>query len=407
VAGRPGSHRARLLVLGAGPAQLGLLEAAAAREDVHVIAVDRDPNAVGFPHADERAILSSEDETGIDRLARALAVDGIVSPGADWSVGIAARVAGRMGLPHPLDPATAAVATSKSRQRERFAEATVPHARGFDTRDGGPPPLPVVVKAPDRQGQRGLTLVRRVEELEPALADARREARGGGVLVEELVEGPELTVNAISVDGRFVPVLVTDRVTAEPPAFGVALAHVWPPVEAVDAVVDVARAAVDAIGVENGPTYTQLRVAADGPVVMEVAARLGGGHDAELARLVTGVDLAGLAVAFALGETVDAGEVERAVRELRSGVAADAPGGACVSFIVPPTGTLLAVAGVGAAEQADGVEWVRIYRRPGFELGPLRRGADRAGAVLVAGDSRADALARARSAADHVRLVVG
>ena len=56
--------RPRLLVLGAGPAQLGLLEAARARADLDVIAVDRDPQAVGFALADERAVLSSEDEQG-------------------------------------------------------------------------------------------------------------------------------------------------------------------------------------------------------------------------------------------------------------------------------------------------------------------------------------------------------
>ena len=119
-------------MLGAGPAQLGLLEAAHRRGDLTVIAVDRDPLAPGLALADERAILSSEDEQGIDRLARARAVDGIVSPGADWPVGIAARVAERMGLPHPLDGATAAVSTSKLRQRERFAERGVPHSPGVD-----------------------------------------------------------------------------------------------------------------------------------------------------------------------------------------------------------------------------------------------------------------------------------
>ena len=60
----------------------------------------------------------------------------------------------------------------------------------------------------------------------PALA----ESRGGAVLVEEHVDGPEVTVNAVSLDGRFVPLTVTDRLTAEPPAFGVALAHAWPSV---------------------------------------------------------------------------------------------------------------------------------------------------------------------------------
>ena len=68
VAGRPRT-RPRLLVLGAGPAQLGLLEAARARGDLEVIAVDRDPLAAGFPLADERAVLSTEDEDGVERLA--------------------------------------------------------------------------------------------------------------------------------------------------------------------------------------------------------------------------------------------------------------------------------------------------------------------------------------------------
>ena len=390
----PGA-RPRLLVLGAGPAQLGLLEAARARGDVHVIAVDRDPGAPGFPFADERAVLSSEDEEGIDRLARARGIDGIVSPGADWPVGIAARVAERIGLPHPLDARTGAVATSKTRQREAFAEAGVPHARAIDPRDPAVE-LPAVVKAPDRQGQRGLALVRSRAELEPALAAARSESRSGAVLVEQLVEGPELTVNGFSVAGRFVPLTVTDRLTAEPPAFGVALAHVWPSAHDTDEVADAARAAVEAVGIREGPSYTQVRLRVTGPVVMEVAARLGGGHDAELCEAATGVDLNGLAIEAALGRPCDT--------VLQAGSAGI--GGAAVVFLVPPLGGLLETAGVEEAEAAEGVRWVRVYRRPGHVFGELRRGADRAGAILALGASRDEALERARRAADAVRFRV-
>ena len=282
MARRPRARR-RLLVLGAGPAQLGLLQAARARGDLEVIAVDRDPQAPGFALADERAVLSSEDEEAVDRLARARDVDGIVSPGADWPVGIAARVAERMALAHPIDAHTGSLATSKARQREVFAAAGVTHARALDPRDPALP-FPCVVKAPDRQGQRGLTLVRSRDQLRAALDTALAESRGGGTLVEERVEGPEVTVNAVSVDGRFVPLTVTDRITAEPPAFGVALAHVWPSVHDTEPAVAVARAAVEAVGIRSGPSYTQLRLGPDGPVVMEVAARLGGGHDRSSAR---------------------------------------------------------------------------------------------------------------------------
>jgi biotin carboxylase len=400
VAERPRSQPARLLVLGAGAAQLGLLEAAAAR-DLSVIAVDRNPLAPGFGFADERAVISSEDEAGIERLAKAREVDGIISPGADWPVGIAARVAERLGLPHPISGATAVLATTKTRQRERFAAAGVVQPRTFSV---GDPAItfPCVVKAPDRQGQRGLTLVRERSELAAAIETATAESRGGGVLVEELIDGPELTVNAVSLDGVFVPLTVTDRVLAEPPAFGVALAHAWPsaqPDARVIDVIDAARGAVVALGIENGPTYTQVRIDTDGkPSVMEVAARLGGGHDAELCRVAVGLDLNDLAISFALGEPIGASDGQ--------GAALSGVGGACTLFLVAPEGELRASDGVEDAEGMDGVEWVRIYRQPGWHFGPLRRGADRAGAILATGDDAATAMARARRAAQAVRFQV-
>ena len=369
---------------------------------MHVIAVDRDPQAAGFALADERAVLSSEDEEAVDRLARARDVDGIVSPGADWPVGIAARVAERIGLAHPISARTGSIVTSKTRQREAFASGGVRHALELDPGDPGLR-FPVVVKAPDRQGQRGLTLVRSAEELDAALAAALAESRGGAVLVEEHVEGPEVTVNAVSFDGRFVPVTVTDRLTAGPPAFGVALAHAWPSVHDVDAVVAVARGAVEAVGILDGPSYTQLRVGSHGPVVMEVAARLGGGHDAELCAAATGVDLNALAVSAALGEPPS----DTVSQALHAGAIRAGPvGGAAVVFLVPPAGRLVEIEGVAGAEGVPGVRWVRVYRRPGHVFGPLRRGADRAGAVLATGADRDEAVERGRRAADAVRFRV-
>ena len=131
------------------------------------------------------------------------------------------------------------------------------------------------------------------------------------------------------------------------------------------------------------------------PRVVELAARLGGGHDAELCEAALGVDLNGLALSAALGESVEEGRL----RPRR------AHGGACVRFLVPPVGTLERVEGVPEAEAAEGIRWVRIYRAPGAQLGELRRGADRAGAALAVGSTPAEALARAEAALARVRLV--
>jgi biotin carboxylase len=385
----------RLLVLGAGPAQLGLL-AAAREQGLFVIALDRDPTAPGFRYADRRAIISTEDEHGIERLASAERVEGIIAPGIDWPVGIAARVAERLGLPHPIDAAVANRAVSKQKQREALAEAKVPQPSWHivsESEEGLP--VPSVVKAPDRQGQKGLTLVRSEDELPAAIARAIEESRSGVAIIEALVDGPEVTVNAFSLRGDFHPLTVTDRLTADPPAFGVALAHVWPS-EAGGQAAGVAEAAVRALGIENGPSYTQLRIGPDGPQVIEVAARLGGGHDAELAKLALGVDLNGLALQAALGEPIWSAALQPTPEV----------GGAVVRFLVPPEGVLEEVEGTDEARAVEGVQDVRIYREAGHVFGPFRRGADRAGAVLAIGDSRQGALERADEAVGLIRFNV-
>jgi biotin carboxylase len=407
VAGDPRERDAgkRLLVLGAGPAQLGLLAAARARE-LHVIAVDRDPSAPGFRYADRRALVSTEDEPGIERLASAERVDGLIAPGIDWPVAIAARVAERLALPHPLSAEAAVLSTSKLRQRERFTEAGVPQpayevcsGAGEAAEAAGRIGFPCVVKAPDRQGQRGLTLVRSADEMGEAVRVALDASRSATLLVEEHVPGREVTVNAFSSGGHFYPLTVTDRLTAPLPAFGVALTHVWPselePAQ-IGAAVEVAAAAAAAVGIENGPSYTQVLVGRDGAHVGELAARLGGGHDAELCRVALAVDLNGAALSAALGEDVPSSALAPVARV----------GGACVRFLVAPPGELREVTGIEDAFAQEGIRGIRIYRRPGHRFGELRRGADRAGAILAVGESREEALERAARAEAMIRFEV-
>jgi hypothetical protein len=215
----------KLLVLGAGRQQLGLLHSAHER-GVSVIAVDRDPAAPGFRLAGRRALISFEDEPALHRLAEAEQIDGVISPANDWSVGIAARVAHRLAVPHPLEPRTAALAASWLRQREAFAAAGLP--------------------------------------LDAWLGD-----------------GPEATVQAFSVAGDFHALF--DPAGVAPLA---------------------ARAAA-VLGIREGPTVTRIRLSPRGPLVIELAARLGRPEEVELVRAETGVDLNALALKSALGEPIE------------------------------------------------------------------------------------------------------
>ena len=361
----------RLLVLGAGAGQLGLLAAARAR-GLFVIAVDRDPSAPGFLYADRRAIVSVENEPAIERLAEAERVDGVVAPGADWPVGAAARIAARLGLPHPISPETAVLSTSKLRQRERLAEAGVPQTKWkVLSRPDEAIGLPCLVRPPDRQGRRARSLVRSPRELRSAVRAALRASRIGLALVEELVAEPVVTVSGFCRDGAFHALTMSDRLP---------LATVWesehgPGSGAVAAQADAA------LGIAEGPVVVQLRVdrADAGARVLELAARIGGGHDAELCEAALGIDLNALSLSAALGEPIEPWRLEPRWRA----------GGACIRFL-DGAGE---AEGLDEAESVPGIEWVRVYS-----------GSDRAGAVLATGSSAAEALSRATRAAECVRF---
>lgn len=397
---------ARLLVLGAGPAQLGVL-AAARRRGLTVVAADRDPSAPGFRYADRRAIVSIEDEPAVDRLARAERVDGIVAPGSDHAVATAARVAARLALPHPLTPEAAVLAVSRQRQREQLAGAGVAQpgskvCRTLDEATEAAAELgyPIVVEAPNRSGERSVALVADREALAAAVAVALAESPDEYCLVEELVGERMVTVNAFSVAGRFVPLTVTDREQVPPPAFGVPLVHLWPAdldPAGVGAAVETAAAAARALGIDQGSTTTQVLFGEAGPLLAKLSARVGGGHDAELCRAALGVDANALAVAAALGEEVHPHELAPTLQV----------GGACVRFLVAPRGELREVRGLERAAAVEGVRGIRVYRKPGYVFHDLRRASDRAGAILATGETRDDALAAADEGARRITFVTG
>jgi len=256
-----------------------------------------------------------------------------------------------------------------------------------------------VLEAPDSAGERGVALAPDRETLAGAAAEAVAESRNDHVLVEELVGGRVVTVTGFALGGALVPLTLTDGEQAPPPAFGVPLAHAWPaaltPAEA-DTVTRIAVDAAAALGVAHGPVTAQVLLGPGGPLLAKLSARTGGGSDAELCRAATGIDLDDLAVADALGETVP---------EERLRAVAPA-GGACVRFLVAPPGELAETLGLDDARAVPGVRSVRAYRPAGHRFAPLRRASDRAGAVLAAGATRAEAEAAAAGAAALVRFVV-
>ena len=379
----------RAFVLAGGSrSQLGLLEQARALGH-SVCVIDGAETAPLLAEADHPIVLSFADVDGVLAELDRLEIEpvAVATMGSDQAVLPTALLAERLGLPG-LPVRTAEIVADKRKMRAAFemAEVASPAGREITNADEqalAEVGLPAVVKPVDGSGQRGVTELRRADELAQAVDRALAASRAGAAVLERYVEGEEYTVNGFLLEGEYFPMSVTQRLLHPPPPLGVCIAHRYPS-HAKDEreLFEVAHDASTAVGIESGPSYVQMRVEDGRPWVIEVGARLGGGKDAELAKLVTGFDAIRANVLWALAELTR--------EDLISGEAV-APCGQ-VRFVVAPPGRITRL-DAAPALQLEGVHEAGFYWQEGMVLPPLTSGAERLGYLLLtaAGESELDA----------------
>ncbi|PZF83073.1 ATP-grasp domain-containing protein [Jiangella anatolica] len=261
--------------------------------------------------------------------------------------------------------------------------------------------FPLVAKPVDLNSGTSVHLV----DGEAALKDAFHEVRSvernsrdqplaRRLLLEDVLPGPEVSVEAITVAGRTTVLGITGKSVT--PTF-VEAGHVFPaplPPAVTADVTEHVRAALAAIGYSHGLSHTELRLTPSGPRIVEINPRQGGGYVFDLVRTVTGVNPLALLVDLALGRTPS--------------LEARANGTAAVAFVLSPVdGVVTAVEGRDelAADPAV-VRWQLDVP------GPVRRprdNNDRVGHVLAVdpdGD-RAGELAATAVGALKLRLADG
>jgi biotin carboxylase len=279
----------RLLVLGGGRHQVPLIERAQSR-GVDVVMVDYLVDAPGRSVATYPELADATDSDAATRIAKEYDVDGVITTGTDIPLRAMAAVAEALELPRYLSSGAAHSATDKEAMHKALREAGVQMANravvGSDDASIDFDTLPVVVKPADSQGQRGITLVSRRDRISEAVSKALSSSRTGRVVIEEYLSGPEFTANAWIEDDRVALLMVNDRVTFNPgPSLGIAFQHRYPSQAAAGWMGEVESMTKDvaiAYGLEQGPLYIQMITTDHGPVVVEAAARIGGGHESRM-----------------------------------------------------------------------------------------------------------------------------
>jgi biotin carboxylase len=242
--------------------------------------------------------------------------------------------------------------------------------------------------------------IAQVQDLTKAFALARSHSPTQRVMVEEYLDGPQVSTESVITQGRCFTPGFSDRnyeyLDTYAPFFiengGDLPSHLPPEIqEKVKAVVAQAAAA---LGVTNGTVKGDIVVHKGEPYVIELAARLSGGFfcTREIP-LNTGVDFIGCAIRVALGETIPADELtpKQSTAVIQR-------------YAFPTPGRVVSISGVDEARKIPGVTEVVVTARPGDIIPPAGDKRPSAAMVLATGTSREAALGAADQALSCLRI---
>ena len=282
-----------IVILGAGLMQRPAIQSAK-KLGLHTIVVDADPKAVCIPLADEFYKIDLKDKDGILELCRRLknspdGLEGVFTAGTDFSASVS-YVCEKLGLPaHSFEAATNA--SIKTQMRACFEKNGVPSPKFV--RAGkeevsqtllenvlSKMDFPFVVKPVDNMGARGCRMVRTKEEFLPAVQVASENSRTGYAIIEEYMDGPEFSIDALVYDGKFVVTGFAIRHIKYAPYF-IEIGHTMPadiPQKMHDELISVFALGAKAEGLTCGAAKADIKYTKNGPMIGEIAARLSGGY---------------------------------------------------------------------------------------------------------------------------------
>ena len=389
----------RILILGAGVMQGPALKIAS-EMGLEAVVVDADPAAVCIPLAARFEKIDLKDREGVEALGRSLmeqgGLEGIMTVGTDFSATVA-WAAEKLGLPGiPFE--SALDASDKERMRRRFKAAGVPSPEFVIMKDlpreGETLPFswPAVVKPVDNMGARGCRRVDSFAELREAVSSALEFSRSGRAIVEEYMEGPEFSVDALVYRGEITICGIADRHIFFPPYF-IEMGHTMPSAEdpaAIRSLLDAFVRGVKALGITNGAAKGDIKLTPRGPMIGEIAARLSGGY------------MSGWTYPYSSGVLPVRGAIEIALGKKPGRLEPEWNWTSAERAFISIPGKVRSIEGVEHARTMPWVKDVFMRIRPGTPVSFPENNVTKCGNIISAAPGRLDAVEAAENAARSI-----
>lgn len=389
----------KLLIVGASILQLPAIKKAK-EMGLYVAVIDYNPNAIGIQYADEYFNASTMDEDAVLEVAKGFKPDGIMTLATDMPMRGVAKVSETLGL-HGISYDTAVKATDKYEMIKAFEENNVPAPWFYLIKNvkelnqlKDKLSYPCIMKPTDNAGSHGVVKIHSYEELLNNYEYSQKNSRQGNVIVEEYLDGQEVSVEIMVVDGVVNILQITDKFTTDAPYF-VEMGHSQPSrldIDIQNQIRDVAERACNAIGINQGPAHVEMKVTSQfGPKMIELGARMGGDNiTTHLVPLSTGIDMVESTIRIALGE--------------HPNITPTLNCGSAIKYFEVPFGVITSIENEEDALKIEGVKQISFTKNIGDESTPIHCSNDRIGFVIAQAENAEKALRVCEEAMKKIKI---
>ncbi|MFC4160862.1 ATP-grasp domain-containing protein [Chitinimonas lacunae] len=312
----------------------------------------------------------------------------------------AAIIGDRLGIAaNPLEPVV--LTRNKGSMRAHMAKAGLPsipfkvvknaeEVRAFAEEVG----YPIILKPLEGLGSHHINKLYDGSLAAKAFAEIKADYPDTDPIAEKYMVGPEVSVEAISWNGKHQILAVTDKITTGEPYF-VETGHTMPsrlPAETVAAIRKVTEDFLISIGHQHGPSHTEIIITDKGPIIVESHTRAGGDRISEMVKLTYGVDVFEHMLLGLLGAD--------------NQVEPTPPAGAAIRYLSLPPGEIVDIVGLEELRQSEGVVRVDFRFKVGDSVKAFTQSIERHGYVLATGKDATEAAQRAEGAIKKLQVVI-
>lgn len=299
----------KALVLCGGIPQVELIKQLKER-GIYTILADMNENVVARKYADKFYPVSVLDIKAVKELALSENVDMIITVCADQVLLVCAQISEMLGLPSYISYETAKKVSDKEFMKKIFSENDIPSSKyvvmeNLDMNRISTMKYPLIVKPVDSYSSKGVKKVFHVSEVQEAFNAALDISRSKKVIIEEYVQGTELSIDAYIEDdvAHILCISQLDKIPANNKFVINRLTYPADISEKIEKEIrNIVKKIADAFGLVNTPMLVQLIYNEDNISVLEFCARTGGGDKFRLIKNVADFDVVKAVIDLTLGE---------------------------------------------------------------------------------------------------------